>query len=76
MKSLAKKLTLSLLALAFIMGCVISFFPAQVAENYKMFLGAYAPFFIIMIGSIGLNSAITKIKKTNTEVADDTKQSV
>ena len=60
MKGLAKKVTLGILVLAFVMGCVISFFPEQVMLNFNSFLREYSPFFIVMIGSIGVNSALGK----------------
>ena len=60
MKKPAKKITLAIMVLAFIMGLVIAFFPTEVMDNYRGFLLVYLPFFLGMIGSIGVNSALDK----------------
>ena len=65
MKQPAKKITLAIMVVAFVMGLVISFFQLQVMENFKTFLYAYLPFFLGMVGSIGVNSALEKKSVAN-----------
>ena len=65
MKQPAKKITLAIMVVAFVMGLVVSFFPPQVMENFKTFLYAYLPFFLGMVGSIGVNSALEKKSVAN-----------
>lgn len=61
-KQPAKKITLAILVIVFLMGLVITFFPKEIMENFKTFLYAYLPFFLGMVGSIGVNSALEKRK--------------
>lgn len=57
---MAKKLTLIILCLAFIIGSVGAWFQAFDLDAYGVFLKAFAPIYIALIASIGANSAIEK----------------
>lgn len=57
---MAKKLTLVILALAFIIGSIGAWFQAFDLEAYGVFLKAFAPIYIALIASIGANSAVEK----------------
>lgn len=57
---MAKKLTLIILALAFIIGSVGAWFRAFDLDAYGVFLKAFAPIYIALIASIGANSAVEK----------------
>ena len=62
MKQPAKKLTLAILAVAFIVGlvgCLLSFFDM---DKFVKFLGAFLPFFLGMVASIGTGSVVSKIQ--------------
>ena len=63
MKKPAKKLTLAILAVAFIVGlfgCFLAFFDM---DKFVKFLGAFLPFFLGMVASIGTGSVVSKIQE-------------
>ena len=60
---MAKKLTLIILALAFIIGSVGAFVGTFNMDGYINFLKGFAPLYIALIASIGANSAVDKVKK-------------
>ena len=60
MKSPAKKITLGILIIAFLMGCIGSWFKTFNMVSYTSFLLAFSPFYLGLIASIGVNSAIEK----------------
>ena len=60
MKSPAKKITLSILIIAFLVGCLGSWFKVFNMEGYTSFLLAFSPFYLGLIASIGVNSALEK----------------
>jgi len=62
-KNLAKNLTLTILSLAFIIGCVGSFVPIFNMTGYIDFLKGFAPLYISLIMSIGGNSALKKLQE-------------
>jgi hypothetical protein len=59
---MAKKLTLIILSLAFIVGCVGAWFMTFNMEGFISFLKGFAPLYISLIASIGANSAMEKYK--------------
>lgn len=61
---MAKKLTLIILALAFIIGCVGAFVQTFNMDGFIAFLKGFAPLYISLIASIGANSAVEKYKET------------
>lgn len=62
MKSLAKKLTLLMLLIGFIVGVVGMFLPSFNMERYTVFVKAFAFLYTPLIASIGINSSVAKIK--------------
>lgn len=64
---MAKKLTLIILVLAFLVGSVGAWFKAFDIEAYGGFLKAFAPIYMALIASIGANSAIEKYKGVKDE---------
>ena len=60
---MAKNLTLAILAIAFIMGLIGSWFEAFDMDGYVNFLEGFAPLYITLIASIGANSALEKYKR-------------
>lgn len=64
MKNIAKNMTLAILAIAFIVGCVGAFIPTFLMAGYSTFLKGFAPLYMTLITSIGANSAIEKFKET------------
>jgi hypothetical protein len=62
-KDLAKKTTIALLVVMFIIGCVGAFVSTFKMEEYVSFLKAYAPLYISLIASIGVNSFKKKDKE-------------
>ncbi len=59
---MAKKLTLAILALAFLVGCVGAFVLKFNMDGYIKFLQGFSPLYISLIASIGANSAVEKYK--------------
>ena len=63
MKRPAKKLTLAILAVAFIVGLVGCFLAFFDMDKFVKFLGAFLPFFLGMVASIGTGSVVSKIQE-------------
>jgi len=57
---MAKKLTLAILLITFVMGVIGSWFKAFDMEDYTLFLKAFGVLYIPLIASIGGNSAMEK----------------
>lgn len=68
---MAKKITLVLLMVMFVLGCIGPFISVFAMADYVMFLKAYAPLFISLIASIGVNSYKEKDNKENKCVDKD-----
>ena len=62
MKQPAKKLTLAILAVAFIVGLVGCFLAFFDMDKFTKFLGAFLPFFLGMIASIGTGAVVDRIQ--------------
>ena len=62
MKQPAKKITLAILVVAFIVGLVGCFIKAFDMGKFKLFLESYAPFWKIMVFSIGAGTIADKLK--------------
>jgi ABC-type amino acid transport system permease subunit len=60
--NIAKNMTLVIMLSAFIVGCVGAFIATFNMEGYSNFLRGFAPWYIALIGSIGVNSAVDKVK--------------
>jgi hypothetical protein len=60
---MAKKLTLIILSLAFLIGSVGAFVGTFNMDGYINFLKGFAPLYIALIASIGANSAVTKVQE-------------
>lgn len=60
---IAKKLTLAILAIGFIVGSVGSWFEIFNMDKYTSFMTAFTPMYLGLIVSIGSNSAVEKIKE-------------
>jgi len=60
---MAKNLTLTILALAFLVGSIGAFVAGFNMEGYTSFLKGFAPLYIALIASIGANSAMGKVQK-------------
>ncbi len=63
MKQPAKKLTLAILVIAFLVGLVGCFIKTFDMNKFKLFLESYAPFWKIMVVSIGAGAITEKIKE-------------
>lgn len=59
---MAKKITLVLLIIMFVIGIIGAFVAGFKMNDYVTFLKAYAPLYISLIASIGLNSYKKKDK--------------
>lgn len=63
MKQPAKKITLAILVIAFIVGLVGCFIKAFDMIKFAQFLDAYRPFWIIMITSIGTGAVVDRLQE-------------
>ena len=63
MKQPAKKLTLAILAVAFLVGLVGCFLAFFDMDKFVKFLVAFLPFFLGMVASIGTSSVVSKIQE-------------
>lgn len=61
MKTSAKKLTLSMLSIGFLIGIICLFIPNIDMERYVTFVKAFALLYTPLIASIGINSGIEKV---------------
>jgi uncharacterized membrane protein len=62
MKQPAKKLTLAILAVAFIVGLVGCFLAFFDMDKFTKFLGAFLPFFLGMVASVGTGAVFDRIQ--------------
>ena len=62
MKKPAKKLTLAILAVAFIVGLVGCFLAFFDMDKFTKFLGAFSPFFLGMVASVGTGAVVDRIQ--------------
>lgn len=60
---MAKKITLAILIVAFLIGCIGSWFETFNMDAYTRFLTNFSPFYLGLVASIGTNSAIAKYRK-------------
>jgi hypothetical protein len=65
MKQPAKKLTLAILALAFLVGLVGCFLKFFDMAKYKAFLEAFQPFYYLMVISVGGGAIADRLKEKN-----------
>ena len=72
MKKPAKKLTLAILAVAFIVGLVGCFLAFFDMDKFVKFLGAFLPFFLCMVASVGTGSVVSKIQEGKRDRKTDT----
>ena len=72
MKKPAKKLTLAILAVAFIVGLVGCFLAFFDMDKFVRFLGAFLPFFLGMVASVGTGSVVSKIQEGKHDRKTDT----
>ena len=59
---MAKKITLIIFTLAFVVGCIGAFVPTFQMEGFIAFLKVFTPTFITLLTSIGASSITDKIK--------------
>ena len=63
MKQPAKKLTLAILVITFLVGrvgCFLAFFDM---DKFVQFLGAFLPFFLGMVASVGPGAVVDRIQE-------------
>jgi uncharacterized membrane protein len=63
MKKPAKKLTLAILAVAFIVGLVGCFLAFFDMDKFVKFLGAFLPFFLGMVASVGTGAVFDRVQE-------------
>lgn len=59
---MAKKITLIIFTLVFVVGCIGAFVPTFQMEGFIAFLKVFTPTFITLLTSIGASSITDKIK--------------
>lgn len=67
---MAKRLTLIMLSVAFVVGCVGAFVKNFQMEAFISFLKGFAPLYISLIASIGANSAFEKYNEGKGDVKE------
>jgi hypothetical protein len=72
MKQPAKKLTLAILVIAFLVGLVGCFLAFFDMDKFTKFLGAFLPFFLGMVASVGAGSIVSKIQEVKHDRKTDT----
>ena len=68
MKQPAKKLTLAILAVAFLVGLVGCFLAFFDMDKFTKFLGAFLPFFLGMVASVGTGAVFDRIQEGKKDV--------
>ena len=63
MKKPAKKITLAILVVAFIVGLVGCFLKFFDMDKFTKFLSAFLPFFLGMIASVGTGAVVDRIQE-------------
>ena len=61
MKQPAKKLTLAILVITFLVGLVGCFLAFFNMDKFVQFLGAFLPFFLGMVASVGTGAVVDRI---------------
>ena len=72
MKQPAKKITLAILLVAFIVGLVGCFLKVFDMDKFTKFLSAFLPFFLGMVASVGTGSVVSKIQEAKRDRKTDT----
>ena len=62
---MAKKITLIIFTLVFVVGCIGAFVPTFQMEGFIAFLKVFTPTFITLLTSIGASAITDKIKTDN-----------
>ena len=60
---MAKRITLVILVVAFLVGCIGSWFEVFDMDAFTKFLLTFSPFYLGLIASIGTNSVVEKIQE-------------
>jgi len=63
MKQPAKKLTLAILVVAFLVGLVGCFLAFFDMDKFTKFLSAFLPFFLGMVASVGTGAVVDRIQE-------------
>ena len=63
MKQPAKKLTLAILVITFLVGLVGCFLAFFDMDKFVQFLGAFLPFFLGMVASVGTGAVFDRIQE-------------
>ena len=69
-KQPAKKITLAILIITFLVGltgCFLKFFDM---DKYAKFLASFSPFFVVMITSIGTGAVVDRLKGDKKKVEE------
>ena len=67
---MAKKITLIIFTLVFVVGCIGAFVPTFQMEGFIAFLKVFTPTFITLLTSIGASAITDKIKTTPNDNED------
>ena len=62
MKQPAKKLTLAILVISFLVGLIGCFLVFFDMDKFVKFLGAFLPFFLGMVASVGTGAVVDRIQ--------------
>ena len=68
---MAKKITLIIFTLVFVVGCIGAFVPTFQMEGFIAFLKVFTPTFITLLTSIGASAITDKIKTEKTIPSND-----
>lgn len=68
---MAKKITLIIFTLVFVVGCIGAFVPTFQMEGFIAFLKVFTPTFITLLTSIGASAITDKIKAEKTIPSND-----
>ena len=70
---MAKKITLIIFTLVFVVGCIGAFVPTFQMEGFIAFLKVFTPTFITLLTSIGASAITDKIKTIPNDNEEDGK---
>lgn len=68
---MAKKITLIIFTLVFVVGCIGAFVPTFQMEGFIAFIKVFTPTFITLLTSIGASAITDKIKAEKTIPSND-----
>lgn len=68
---MAKKITLIIFTLVFVVGCIGAFVPTFQMEGFISFIKVFTPTFITLLTSIGASAITDKIKAEKTIPSND-----